>query len=127
MSTKTITIDLDTPCGPVVTYTLADSIEAVDAAIPAGYQADYTNQIKLASGEFRSPLVRSEAVLSNGVEVMRTWYQDFDAVGGIKAAIAEAEAYVDGINDAAPGEFETTVEEYGEWVRVIVSKKTPTP
>jgi hypothetical protein len=60
-STSTsITVDLDTPCGPVVTYGEDDDFEAIDSALPPGYEADYTSQITLAPGRYRCPLVRRD-------------------------------------------------------------------
>ena len=56
------------------------------------------------------------------------WTRDFDITGGdLKAAEAEASAYVDGLKDGAPGEFEINVEECEDWITVTVRKKTSTP
>lgn len=56
------------------------------------------------------------------------WTRDFDICGGnLNAASAEASAYVDGLNDGAPGEFEIDYEEHDDWITVTVRKKPATP
>lgn len=53
-----ITVDLNTPNGPVVEYGADDDAGAVEAAAPTGYQVSWeTPAYKLLNGRFRSPLV----------------------------------------------------------------------
>lgn len=56
---ETITVNLDGPAGPCVDYTEADDAEAVERALPEGWTVDFSSQIKLASGEYRAPLVHA--------------------------------------------------------------------
>ena len=64
--------------------------------------------------------------MSNTKITMDGWTRDFDITGGdLKAAEAEASAYVDGLNDGAPGEFEIELAEHEDWITVTVRKKTP--
>lgn len=51
---------LESAVGPFVEYERQDPAEYVDGFIPDGWSADYTNQIKLASGRYRAPLVPDE-------------------------------------------------------------------
>lgn len=53
-------VDMDGPAGPVVDYSAECRQEEVDAALPAGWAADYSSQIAVGSGDwrrFRAPLV----------------------------------------------------------------------
>jgi hypothetical protein len=52
------TIELQTPNGPRVEYGPDDDAHDVAAAArAAGFEVDFSNQIKLASGRYRAPLV----------------------------------------------------------------------
>ena len=57
-------VDMDGPAGPTVTYRGECRQEDVDAALPAGWAADYSSQIAVGSGDwryFRAPLVEVAA------------------------------------------------------------------
>lgn len=53
-------VQLESPVGPFVEYERTDSQSYVDGFIPDGWAANYTDQVKLASGRYRAPLVRDE-------------------------------------------------------------------
>lgn len=57
--TEEIEIQLNTPNGPRVEYGPDDDAVAVTrVATEAGFSVDFSNQVELASGRYRAPLVR---------------------------------------------------------------------
>lgn len=56
-------IVLESAVGPFVEYERTDAAEYVDTFIPTGWRASYADQIKLASGRYRAPLVHDDTAV----------------------------------------------------------------
>lgn len=52
-----VDVVLDSAVGAHVTYGEGADVETIDSELPDGWTVDYSNQIELAEGRFRSPLV----------------------------------------------------------------------
>jgi len=57
-----ISVVLESAVGPYVEYASGASVEAVEASFPEGWTSDFSSQIKLREGVYRSPLVREDFV-----------------------------------------------------------------
>jgi hypothetical protein len=55
-----ITVTLESAVGPYVEYAADASVELVEAFLPEGWMPDYSSQITVRKGLYRSPLVQSD-------------------------------------------------------------------
>src|SRR3954463_13602822 len=53
-----VTVEMDSAVGPRVRYSRDTPTAAINAALPEGWRADYSNQVSTDSGRFSAPLVR---------------------------------------------------------------------